>query len=98
MRLDTDHMKAADSVSTKPTSVICPGPWPWAVAIMTSPINAAVRPSHWAGRAFSPSRGAASSRVKNACVCITTEAMPAVMPSCKPRNRKPNCPRPWARP
>lgn len=43
-----------------------------------------------------PSNGAASNKVKNAWVCITTDAMPAVMPSCRPRNRKPNCPSPCA--
>ena len=31
-------------------------------------------------------------------VCMTTEAMPAVMPQRRPRNSRPNCPTPCARP
>ena len=49
------------------------------------------------GRTRSPSQGAAS-RVKKAWVWITTEAMPAVMPRCRPRNSRPNCPTPCASP
>ena len=36
--------------------------------------------------------------MKKTCVCINTDASDAVMPTCKAKNKKPNCPTPWNKP
>ena len=67
-------------------------PWPFAMGQAyghQSPKRQQQAPPLPGLGALSQQRGG-QQHVKNACVCMTTEAMPAVMPSCSPRNRKPN--------
>ncbi len=97
-RLEPAHMAAAPTVSRKPARVMPEAPSPCAVPMNTSPPMAMHRPSHCQRCGVSPNKAAAMSMVMNACVCSTTEDMPAGMPSCMPVNSRPNCPTPCTKP